>query len=105
MNKVYGYGRLAFASEEEKVKQSNVVNSYCEKHGLNIDKLFFDNGVSGLELNRKGLNALIDVLGVDDIVVVDSIARLSRNMFECMTVIELIEKIGAKLIIIDYNTK
>lgn len=105
MSKVYGYGRLAFESEGEKIKQLNVVNSYCEKHGLNVDKYFFDNGVSGRELNRKELNALIDVLRGDDVIVIDNIARLSRNMFECMTVLNLIESIGAKLIIIDNETK
>lgn len=105
MSKVYGYGRLALANEEEMVQQINKVNDYCKIHGLKVDKHFFDNGVSGLELNRKELNALIDILRGDDIVVIDDIARLSRNMFECMTVLSLIENIGAKLIIINYNTK
>lgn len=101
MSKVYGYGRLALASEEEKERQLKVIDTYCDSHGLTIDKYFFDNGVSGLELNRKELNALIDVLRGGDIVVIDNMARLSRNMFECMTVLNLIESIGAKLIIID----
>lgn len=105
MSKVYGYGRLAFASEEEKDKQLRKIDAFCEEYGLKVDQYFFDNGVSGLELNRKELNALIDVLRSDDIVVIDNIARLSRNMFECMTVLNLIESIGAKLIIIDNNTK
>ena len=105
MSKVYGYGRLAFASEEEKDKQLRKIDTFCEEYGLKVDQYFFDNGVSGLELNRKELNALIDVLKSDDIVVIDNIARLSRNMFECMTVLNLIESIGAKLIIIDNNTK
>lgn len=101
MSKVYGYGRLALANEEERMRQFDIIDDYCKIHDLKIDKHFFDNGVSGLELNRKELNALIDILRGDDIIVIDNIARLSRNMFECMTVIELIEKIGAKLIIIN----
>ena len=105
MSKVYVYGRLAFASEEDKVRKLNVIDNYCKAHNLTVDRYFFDNGVSGLELNRKDLNALIDVLRGDDIVVTDSFASLSRNMFECMTVLNLIESIGAKLIIINNNTK
>lgn len=105
MSKVYVYGRLAFASEEGKVKKLKVIYDYCEANNLKVDRYFFDNGVSGLELNRKDLNALIDVLRGDDIVVTDSFASLSRNMFECMTVLNLIESIGAKLIIVDNNTK
>ena len=105
MSKVYGYGRLAFANEEGKVRKLKVIDNYCSANNLKVDKYFFDNGVSGLELNRKDLNALIDVLRGDDIVVTDSFASLSRNMFECMTVLNLIESIGVKLISIDNNTK
>lgn len=101
MSKVYGYGRLALSNEEDKERQLKAIDTYCDIHGLTIDKYFFDNGVSGLELNRKELNALIDILRGSDIVVIDDIARLSRNMFECMTVLNLIESIGAKLIIIN----
>lgn len=101
MSKVYAYGRLALASEDDKERKLNVIDNYCRANNLIVDQYFFDNGVSGLELNRKDLNALIDVLRGDDIVVTDSIASLSRNMFECMTVLNLIESIGAKLIIIN----
>lgn len=100
MNKVYGYGRLAFASEEGKIQKLKRIHDYCQANNLEVDKYFFDNGVSGLELNRKDLNALIDVLRGGDIVVTDGMASLSRNMFECMTLIRLVENIGAKLIII-----
>ena len=104
MSKVYGYCRVALASEEDKTRKLKVIDDYCKAHNLTVDKYFFDNGVSGLELNRKDLNALIDILRGDDIVVTDCIASLSRNTFECMTVLNLIECIGAKLIIIDNNT-
>ena len=103
MSKVYGYGRLAFASEEGKVNKLKRIESYCQDNNLRVDQYFFDNGVSGLELNRKDLNALMDVLRGDDIIVVGGMADLSRNMFECMTVLNLIKSIGAKLIIIDIN--
>ena len=100
MSKVYGYGRLALANEEEKVQKLKVIYNYCTENNLHIDKYFFDNGVSGLELNRKDLNALIDVLRGGDIVVVDGIASLSRSLWELRAVIQLIENIGAQLIII-----
>lgn len=105
MSKVYVYGRLAFAGEEGKVRKLKVIYDYCEANNLKVDKCFFDNGVSGLELNRKDLNALIDVLREGDIVVTDGFASLSRNMFECMTVVNLIDSIGAKLIVVDNTTK
>lgn len=105
MSKIYGYGRLALANEEEKVKKLKVIYNYCHDNNLQVDRYFFDNGVSGLELNRKDFNALIDVLRGGDIIVTDGIASLSRSMFECMTVLNLIEDIGAKVIIIHNTTK
>ena len=99
MSKVYGYGRLAFASEEEMAKQIEIIDTYCRENGLKVDEYFFDNGASGLEINREQLNKMIDVLRGGDVVVVKDIARLSRSMFECVAVVDLIEKIGAKLII------
>lgn len=101
MSKVYGYGRLAFASEEEMEKRIELVDNYCKTHSLSVDKHFFDNGVSGLELNRKDLNALIDVLRGGDIVVAYNMASLSRSMFDRITLTNLIDSIGAKLIIIN----
>lgn len=101
MSKVYGYGRLALANVEEMEEQIRLIDDYCQAYGLKVDKHFFDNGVSGLVLNREKLNELIDVLRGGDIIVVKDVARLSRSMFECATVIDLIDKIGATLKIID----
>ena len=78
MSKIYGYGRLALASEEDKIRKLKIIYDYCQDNDLKVDKYFFDNGVSGLELNRKDLNALIDVLRDGDIVVVDGIASLKK---------------------------
>ena len=44
-----------------KVKKLKVIHDYCEANNLKVDKYFFDNGVSGLELNRKDLNALLEL--------------------------------------------
>ena len=100
MSKVYGYGRLALANDEEMVEQIKVIDTYCKEHGLKVDEYFFDNGISGLELNREALNKMIDVLRGGDIVIVKDMARLSRNMFECATVVELISNIDATLKVI-----
>lgn len=105
MSKVYGYCRVALANEEEKIQKLKVIYDYCTENNLHVDKYFFDNGASGLELNRKDLNALIDVLRGGDIVVTDGVASLSRSMFDCMTLINLINNIGAELIIINNTTK
>lgn len=100
MGKVYGYGRLALANKKEMVEQLRLIDDYCNLHGLKVDRHFFDNGISGLVLNRKELNQMIDVLQEGDVIVIRDMARLSRNMFECMMVVELIANLGVTLKII-----
>lgn len=100
MGKVYGYGRLAFASNEEMAQQLKVIDDYCKGCGLKLDRVFYDNGASGLSLDRKGLNQLLRVLQSGDIVVIKDIARLSRSYSQCLALIEQIRNIGATLIII-----
>ena len=104
MSKVYGYGRSAQRNEEEKTRKLKIIYDYCQANNLEVEKYFFDSGVSGLELNRKDLNALIDVLRGGDIIVTDSVSSLSRSMFESRTLISLINNIGAELVIAN-NTK
>ena len=91
MSKVYGYCRVAFANEEEMVQQLKMVGDYCKDNGLELEKCFCDNGVSGLSLDRKGLNGLLEVLQSGDTVVVKDIARLSRSYSQCLSLMEKLE--------------
>lgn len=101
MSKVYGYCRVAFGDKEEMAKQINLVGDYCRDHDLIISKYFCDNGVSGLSMDRKGLNELLQVLQEDDIVVVRDIARLSRSYSQCVALLEQIRDLNITLITID----
>ena len=69
--------------------------------GLKVDKYFCDNGVSGRKYDRHGLSEMFKVIQNGDIVVVKDIARLSRNMDQCMYFVEQIQKAGATLITVD----
>ena len=100
MSKVYGYCRVAFANEEEMEQQKQVIGWYCEDNGLKVDKYFCDNGVSGLTSHRDGLNKMLYALQDGDIVVVKDVARLSRNMAQCMSLIELMDRLNITLKII-----
>lgn len=101
MSKVYGYCRLALADKEAMTEQVALIDVYCQRHSLKLERCFCDNGASGLSLDRKGLNELLEVLQCGDIVVVKDIARLSRNASQCMALIEQIENTGATLKIIN----
>ena len=100
MSKVYGYCRVAFANDEEMTEQVGLVGDYCRDHDLRVDKYFCDNGVSGLSIDRKGLNELLEVLQEGDVVVIRDIARLSRDSFHCMSLIEEMKNLDVELKII-----
>ena len=91
MSKVYGYCRVALANDEEMAEQLKMVADYCKDNGLELCQRFYDNGVSGLSLDRKGLNGLLEVLQSGDVVIVKDIARLSRSYSQCLTLMERLE--------------
>ena len=100
MSKVYGYCRVALADEKEMAEQVKLVGDYCRDNGLTVDKYFCDNGASGLSLDRKGLNEVLEVLQEGDVVVVRDVARLSRNSSQCVSLVEQMEDWDIELKII-----
>lgn len=101
MSKVYGYCRVVFADEEEMAKQIKLVGDYCRDNGLTVDKYFCDNGVSGLTLDRKGLNELLEVLQDGDVVVVRDMARLSRSSSQYISLLEQMQDLDITITIIN----
>lgn len=91
MSKVYGYCRVAFANDEEMAEQLYQVDKYCKDNELELHQRFYDNGASGLSLDRKGLNGLLEVLQNGDVIVVKDIARLSRSYSQCLALMERLE--------------
>ena len=101
MSKVYGYCRLALADEKGMAQQVELIEDYCRDHSLTLDKCFCDTGVSGLNSYRDGLNEMLYAVQDDDTVIVRDMARFSRDINQCMSLIELLEKLNVTLIIID----
>ena len=100
MSKVYGYCRVALANEETLEQQKQVINWYCEDNDLKVDRFYCDNGVSGLNSHRDGLNEMLYALQDGDVVVVKDVARLSRNIRQCMSLMELMDTLNITLKII-----
>ena len=101
MSKVYGYCRVAFADEEEMAQQVRLIGDYFRDNGLTVDEYFCDNGASGLTLDRKGLNGLLEVLQDGDVVIVRDIARLSRSYSQCLSLLEQIQDLDIELKVIN----
>lgn len=101
MSKVYGYCRTALACSQAITEQMALIDIYCKQHGLEVDRYFCDNGVSGLNSYRAKFNDMLYVLQDGDIVVVKNIARLFRDVQQCISFIELMEQLGVTVKIVD----
>ena len=97
---VYGYCRVALANDKEMEQQEERVAEYCRMNQLEIDECFCDNGVSGLTLEREGLQKMLNTLKKGDVVIVNDVARLTRNMYEYMALEKRFNDIGVILKII-----
>lgn len=102
MGKVYGYCRVALASEEEAEKRIGMIKKYCESNNLNLDKYFCDNGVSGFEVGDD-FKQLMRELENGDSVVVINLSQLSRSNARLLILIEQFEDMGVKIIYTDGN--
>lgn len=73
------------------------LQSYDKADELYIDKM------SGKDVNRPELQKLLNNLQVNDIVVVKSLDRLSRNTKDLLELVEIIKIKGAELKVLDFN--
>lgn len=98
---VYGYCRVALANEKEMEQQRERIMRYCRMNHLETDECFCDNGVSGLTLDREGLQQMLNHLKKGDVVVVKDVSRLTRNMYEYVILEKRFNDIGVILKVIE----
>ena len=101
MSKVYGYCRTAQACSQAITEQMGLIDIYCKQNGLEVDRYFCDNGVSGLNSHREKLNDMLYILQPGDIVVVKNIARLFRDVKQYISFMELMEQLEVTVKTVD----
>lgn len=101
MSKVYGYCRTALVEGNNMEVQCAVAENYCRVNGMKLEKCFCDAGVSAHNMNREGLDELLDVLEGGDVVVIKDIARLARNPKKCIMLVDKILSMGIEIIYVD----
>jgi DNA invertase Pin-like site-specific DNA recombinase/uncharacterized protein YjeT (DUF2065 family) len=104
-----GYGTFPerkLAVSPESRYQARRIGSACEARGMVLDRLVGDvESYSGPDLQRPGLNHALELLAEGDAscLVVAGLDRLSRSAANLGTVIEWLDEIGARLVVIDID--
>lgn len=113
MKKAVGYIRV---STQEQVKegvslsaQEKKINLFCESRNWKLQKVFKDEGSSGKNLDREGLQGLLEYLknNKTDVIVVNKIDRLTRKQRHLWHLLESVfepQKVGFKSVTEPFDT-
>lgn len=104
--KTVGYVRV---SSKKQVKfgksidnQITRIKEYCNYENLNLVEIVKDLGISGKSLNREGIQYIINLVNTNqvEVVIVNDLSRLGRNLKQVLEVISLFRYKGVQLHVI-----
>jgi site-specific DNA recombinase len=100
MEKAIGYIRVSTSEQATEGisldNQKAKIRAYCALNDLNLIEIIEDAGKSGKNLNREGIDTLLDKIRKREVsaVIVYKLDRLSRKVIDTLTLIETFEKAG-----------
>ncbi len=104
---VYGYARVSTSRQAEEGEslevQQRTVAGYAIMHGLTVDHMFIERGVSGsipLSARAKG-TVLLTALKAGDVVITAKLDRMFRSALDALDVLAKLQGRGVSLPIID----
>ena len=103
-----GYASAPAAGDSKDVlnRQQREIAAACERKGLALLKLVHDSHASaGSDLSRPGLAYALERLAADDAscLVVSSVERLTRSPANLGTLVEWLDRCGARLVVVDID--
>lgn len=105
MNKyVCLYARTAQKNQESINLQIKIIKDFANKNGFENLKVFVDNGVSGLNVDRKGFQGLLELIKSDKVstLIVKNMSRLGRSFVDAQKLMyTTLPKYNVRLISID----
>ena len=99
MNKVFNYLRVS-TKEQNEERQRVAMQEFNQANGFENAIEMVDKS-SGTNTDRPQLQLLLQVVGEGDLVVIQSIDRLSRNYNECKDLWKQITDKGADIVVIE----
>jgi putative DNA-invertase from lambdoid prophage Rac len=104
---VYGYARVSTARQatdgESLDVQRRMIEGYAHMHGLVLDEIVVEEGVSGsVPLNERSAGgAMLARLKAGDIVIAAKLDRCFRSALDALNVVEQLKTRGVKLHLLD----
>jgi putative DNA-invertase from lambdoid prophage Rac len=104
---VYGYCRVSTTRQAEEGESLDVqrrqIEGYCHMHGLDLDQIVVEEGVSGSipVADRPAGGAMFSKLVRGDIVIAPKLDRLFRSALDALQVVEALKARGVKLHLLD----
>ena len=103
-----GYVRLSRDDDKKNYvsieNQKLIINQYADDHGVNIDRWYEDDGISGYIFDRPGFKQMMADLDKDiDTVFVKDFSRLGRHNAKVLLLLDEFQERGKHLIVIDDN--
>ena len=101
-SKVIGYIRVSVQNDTSSIHsvetQLSIIESYCQRQGLELIQTFTDTNVSGGKRDRENLKrAIALVKSSGGALIVKDLSRLSRKAHECLKLMSEVEVIDCTL--------
>ena len=100
-----GYIRVSTTRQVDEgsslTQQENSITDYCKSKNLILDKIYRDEGISGGDRDRPGLNDMLDHLIAGNRVITAAIDRIARNSEHLLNIKNIIHAKSCTMIILD----